>query len=156
MTFPSYRCDPSDPEAFARWSPWQGRLRGLLTVHAILAIILLLSAFFAATPSETWTWMRVGPLAALSLLYLVLAFQVNPRRPGTGIALQGLNRCVFIGLAALLVMVIYPGGYPLWMRGVQAVQVLLLLGAVYVIRRPEVDAVFPAWRQQPRRRRGVY
>ncbi|ATL66181.1 hypothetical protein [Nocardia terpenica] len=145
---------PTTPtaDAAARWRPWYNRLRVLVLVNAVLATILLIGAIRAPhLPSQAWN--RVGAAFALSLVYIALVFWLNRGVQTSPVALQRLHRSALFGPIGMLIVICVPGEYPMWMRGEQVVQLLLLLGVVYIVRRPEVDAMFPGWKQLPRRRR---
>lgn len=84
-------------------------------------------------------WVRLAANVVVSVVYLFLVRALLRGRR------WAYRRVIWIGIAGSLALVLVQlSPYPLWMRGEQLLQAVVLLSLVYCVTRPQVRSHFAA------------
>lgn len=107
-----------------------------ISVLTLVAIILLRNMTAIVTPA---VWIRGTIVVASALLTTSFATQMAR---GFSRAYLRLRLVSAIMLVAVVVIIVIPGTFPLWMKMEQGVCGLLLLGIVVIVNRKHLRSTF--------------
>ncbi|GAA1950230.1 hypothetical protein [Amycolatopsis minnesotensis] len=87
---------------------------------------------------ESVLWLRPVSVLVIAIVYLRLAARLHLGRRSTYLRVLVIAIAGFAGLVYLVLS----AQFPLWMRGIQVVQAIVLLGLLAAVLRPEVRSHF--------------
>ncbi|GAA2007226.1 hypothetical protein [Microbacterium ulmi] len=131
--------------------------RSFAAVRALLAVLLIVSiaavafAFVEQSHAElvnTVVWIRsVAVVAAAIILYLLAVFASRGRAG----AYRRLRLLSFLIPAGVVLLIVAPGEFPLWIKIEQAVCGALILAVGIILSRRRLRELFPTAKKARRR-----
>jgi hypothetical protein len=124
---------------------FRGEFRGatrLVGLYFFVSVATLVGVFFLRDDQDMVNqsvWIRCSIIAATSVL-LLLFIAAAARGSAGGYKRARIASVVL--LVSVVVVLVLPGAFPLWIKAAEGVSGLLLAGIVYILNRASTRALF--------------